>query len=124
MRILGTIIQAKLIQAIHRTPFVISLSVIQIHLKFNFLCTHTTQVCAEGNPRSLDNPKCLSYRIERLSRGESAGSAFKSWMGDGFPIHRGDVYHAINRLRKLNMNKRALEVTSIPLFLCVFAVCS
>ncbi|OWM70615.1 hypothetical protein CDL15_Pgr014288 [Punica granatum] len=31
-------------------------------------------------------------------------------MADGFPIHRGDVYHAINRLRKQKLNKRALEM--------------
>ncbi|KAL5577413.1 hypothetical protein UlMin_019112 [Ulmus minor] len=31
-------------------------------------------------------------------------------MGDGFPIHRGNIFHAINRLRKLKMNKHALEV--------------
>ena len=56
-------------------------------------------------------PSCLSYRIEKLPKGESVGLAFQSWMGDGFPIHRGDIFHAINRLRKLKMNKRALEVT-------------
>ncbi|CAA6657342.1 unnamed protein product [Spirodela intermedia] len=52
----------------------------------------------------------LSSRVERLSKGQSVVSAFQSWMGDGFPIHRGDIFHAINRLRKLRMNKRALEV--------------
>ncbi|OMO93063.1 hypothetical protein COLO4_17142 [Corchorus olitorius] len=31
-------------------------------------------------------------------------------MADGFPVHRGDIFHAINRLRKLKLNKRALEV--------------
>lgn len=37
-------------------------------------------------------------------------SVFQSWMGDGFPIHRGDIFHAINRLRKLKLNKRALQI--------------
>ncbi|XP_073272826.1 pentatricopeptide repeat-containing protein At1g07590, mitochondrial [Primulina huaijiensis] len=54
--------------------------------------------------------KSLSCRIEKLRKGESVISAFQSWMGDGFPIHRGDVFHTINRLRKLKSNKRALEV--------------
>ncbi|KDP34498.1 hypothetical protein JCGZ_11048 [Jatropha curcas] len=31
-------------------------------------------------------------------------------MREGFPIHRGDIFHAVNRLRKLKLNKRALEV--------------
>ncbi|CAL5428801.1 unnamed protein product [Camellia sinensis] len=34
-------------------------------------------------------------------------------MGDGFPIHRGHVFHTINRLRKLHFNKRALELGSL-----------
>ncbi|KMZ76117.1 putative Pentatricopeptide repeat-containing protein [Zostera marina] len=52
----------------------------------------------------------LSLRLERLQHGDSVVSAFQSWMGNGSPIHRGDIFHAINRLRKLKMNKRALEV--------------
>ncbi|KAK8935572.1 Pentatricopeptide repeat-containing protein [Platanthera zijinensis] len=51
----------------------------------------------------------LSSRVERLQSGEPIISAFQSWMGDGFAVQRGDVFHAMNRLRKLRMNKRALE---------------
>ncbi|PIN24375.1 hypothetical protein CDL12_02908 [Handroanthus impetiginosus] len=54
--------------------------------------------------------KSLCCRIEKLPRGESVASAFQSWMGDGLPIHRGDIFHAINRLRRLKSTKRALEV--------------
>lgn len=54
--------------------------------------------------------KSLSFRIEKLSKGDSVSSAFRSWMGDGLPIHRGDVFHMINRLRRLKSTKRALEV--------------
>ncbi|KZV43699.1 pentatricopeptide repeat-containing protein mitochondrial-like [Dorcoceras hygrometricum] len=54
--------------------------------------------------------KSLTCRIEKLRTGESVASAFQSWMGDGHPIHRGEVFHAINRLRKLKASKRALEV--------------
>ncbi|CAM8879089.1 unnamed protein product [Rhodiola kirilowii] len=35
---------------------------------------------------------------------------FKGGWARGLPVHRGDVFHAINRLRKLKLNKRALEV--------------
>ncbi|KAI3966087.1 hypothetical protein MKW92_044665 [Papaver armeniacum] len=52
----------------------------------------------------------LSWRVERLCKGEPVFSAFQSWMGEGLPIQRADIFHAINRLRKLKMNKRALEV--------------
>ncbi|KAL1826701.1 hypothetical protein ACET3Z_005113 [Daucus carota] len=45
-----------------------------------------------------------------LPRGESIGSAFQSWMGDGLPVQRADIFHTINRLRKRRFNKRALEV--------------
>ncbi|XP_077215147.1 tetratricopeptide repeat (TPR)-like superfamily protein [Tasmannia lanceolata] len=57
-----------------------------------------------------EEPKSLSWRIEKLPKGNSVISAFQSWMGEGFPVHRGEIFHAINRLRKLKMNKRALEV--------------
>ena len=66
-----------------------------------------------------ENPSCLSYMIEKLPKGESVGSAFQSWMGHGFPIHRGEIFHAINRLRKLKKNKRALEVSLSLSGLCV-----
>lgn len=58
-----------------------------------------------------EEAKSLSSRIEKLSKGDSVSSAFRSWMGDGLPIHRGDVFHMINRLRRLKSNKRALEVS-------------
>ncbi|KAK1293047.1 Pentatricopeptide repeat-containing protein [Acorus calamus] len=63
-----------------------------------------------GGGSSSSSSSSLSSRIERLSNGESVVSAFQGWMGDGFPVHRGDVFHAINRLRKFKLNKRALEV--------------
>ncbi|XP_020224426.1 pentatricopeptide repeat-containing protein At1g07590, mitochondrial [Cajanus cajan] len=85
------IAQLRLVQEIRRTPRGI--------LSLKLLCTQATQ-----------NQDSLSRRIEKLPKGESVGSAFRSWMRDGFPVHGGDVFHAINRLRKLNMNKRALQV--------------
>ncbi|GAB4860160.1 hypothetical protein Ancab_011638 [Ancistrocladus abbreviatus] len=69
---------------------------------------HSDTESAESN--GVEEPNCLSLRIERLTRGESVGCVFQRWMGEGFPVHRGDVFHAINRLRKLKLNKRALEV--------------
>ncbi|GMP49379.1 hypothetical protein CsSME_00016380 [Camellia sinensis var. sinensis] len=64
----------------------------------------------EGGREEEEEPKSLCWRIEKLPRTEPVGSAFQSWMGDGFPIHRGHVFHTMNRLRKLHFNKRALEV--------------
>ncbi|KAL2487787.1 Pentatricopeptide repeat-containing protein [Forsythia ovata] len=57
-----------------------------------------------------EEAKSLSWKIEKLPRGEPVASAFQNWMGNGFPIHRGDIFHAVNRLRKLKANKRAFEV--------------
>ncbi|XP_061358631.1 pentatricopeptide repeat-containing protein At1g07590, mitochondrial [Gastrolobium bilobum] len=96
--LIGFAPQRLFIEAIRRTPCGIET---HLHLKLNLklLCTQPPQ-----------NQECLSLRIEKLPKGESVGSAFRSWMGDGFPVHGGDVFHAINRLRKLKMNKRALEV--------------
>ncbi|XP_038970627.1 pentatricopeptide repeat-containing protein At1g07590, mitochondrial [Phoenix dactylifera] len=64
----------------------------------------------EGDSSEEKRSETLSSRVERLTRGESVVSAFQSWMREGFAIHRGDIFHTVNRLRKLKMNKRALEV--------------
>ncbi|KAL8143995.1 hypothetical protein V2J09_017027 [Rumex salicifolius] len=83
-------------------------------------CSNSLTYCSEAtrDDSGLDDtelvpaegPNCLSLRIERLPRREPVGLAFQKWMGDGFPIHKGDIFHAVNRLRKLKLNKRALEV--------------
>ncbi|XP_059626611.1 pentatricopeptide repeat-containing protein At1g07590, mitochondrial [Cornus florida] len=88
----------------------------QTHFDFTF-STQTPDNSSEEEESSVPNrreeeeePKTLCRRIERLGKGEPVGSAFQSWMGEGLPIHRGDIFHTINRLRKLQFNKRALEV--------------
>ncbi|KAG6605456.1 Pentatricopeptide repeat-containing protein, mitochondrial, partial [Cucurbita argyrosperma subsp. sororia] len=48
-------------------------------------------------------------RIERTPKEELVVYAFRSLMGDGFPIRRGDICHSIDCLRKLERNKRTLE---------------
>jgi hypothetical protein len=93
-------IQAKFIETLRRT-----LGGIETQLSFKFFCTQTTQ-----------NQDSLCKRIEKLPKGESISSAFRSWMRDGFPVRSADVFHTINRLRKLNFNKRALEVNFPHLF--------
>ncbi|KAI3507747.1 hypothetical protein L1887_22740 [Cichorium endivia] len=70
----------------------------------------TTDGAESSREDKEEVPKSLCGRIEKLARGDPVGSAFQSWMGDGFPIHRGDIFHTINRLRKRKFNKRALEV--------------
>ncbi|PQQ11682.1 pentatricopeptide repeat-containing protein [Prunus yedoensis var. nudiflora] len=113
MQTLYLAIQRRFVQAKPRTVYVPYFSANKISSSFkNFLCTQTpndfTEKVSESKPE--ESRSCLSYRIEKLPNGEPVGSAFQSWMGDGFPIHRGDIFHAINRLRKLKLNKRALEV--------------
>lgn len=83
-----------LVQVIRRTPC----GTVSLRL----FCAQATQ-----------NQDSLSRRIERLPKGESVGSVFRGWMRDGYPVHGGDVFHSINRLRRLNMNKRALQVSYI-----------
>lgn len=118
MRTLALLGQRRFIQAIHRTVSITSSFYNQPTTSFNFYCTQpANDVPEESYPEKQEQPKCLSLRIERLPRGEPVGSAFQSWMGEGFPIHRGDIFHAINRLRKLKLNKRALEV------ICLIQLC-
>lgn len=102
---------SRCIQAIHRQAHSISSLFAQVPFSYcSFLGTEATEKSAKGSLPVKAEAECLSYRIEKLPRGQPVGCAFQSWMGDGFPIHRGEIYHAINRLRKLQMNKRALEV--------------
>lgn len=102
---------SRCIQAIHRRAHSISSLFTQVPFSYcSFLGTEATEKSAKGSLPVKAEAECLSYRIEKLPRGQPVGCAFQSWMGDGFPIHRGEIYHAINRLRKLQMNKRALEV--------------
>ncbi|KAJ0968053.1 hypothetical protein J5N97_024970 [Dioscorea zingiberensis] len=63
-----------------------------------------------SSPEGCVPSESLSWRVERVPKGEPLLSVFQSWMGEGLAIHRGDIFHTINRLRKLKMNKRALEV--------------
>jgi len=78
--------------------------------------TSPEETCIGSEEEEEEPNKCLSLRIEKLPKGVTVGSALQSWMGDGFPVHGGDVYHAINRLRKLGRNKRALEVRILTCF--------
>lgn len=98
-------------RAIRRTV-VFSSPVNQIAYSFNSFGTETAALSFEesSKPNQEEESKSLSWRIEKLPRGEPVGLAFQSWMGEGCPIHRGHIFHAINRLRKLKFNKRALEV--------------
>lgn len=111
------------VQAIRRTPCVTSSYVVD-HTNFQASSFLTTLLSSTKSPDDTcigsdgeeESPKCLSLRIEKLPKGVTVGSALQSWMGDGFPVHGGDVYHAINRLRKLGRNKRALEVRILTWF--------
>ncbi|KAJ9172338.1 hypothetical protein P3X46_015586 [Hevea brasiliensis] len=114
MRALALLGQLRFSRATDRTFSITCLPLYQIPCSFSFLCTLTSDCPAEKKilepEEEQEAPKCLSLRIEKLSRGESVGLAFQSWMREGFPIHRGDIFHSINRLRKLKLNKRALQV--------------
>lgn len=113
----------RLVQAFRRTVSSTSSTLNTVPVRFSFLCTQTPDnLSANVLESELEGPRCLSLRIEKIPKGESIGYAFRSWMGDGFPVHRGDIFHAINRLRKLERNKRALEVAiSISLFNFLFS---
>lgn len=123
MRTVTSLLQRRFTQAIRRTLSVPYFPESQLRSTFTFLCTQTPNNVTEKilESKQAEPRSCLSYRIEKLPKDEPVRSAFQSWMGDGFPIHRGDIFHAINRLRKLKLNKRALEVTlSLPIyFVCV-----
>lgn len=126
MNFISILWKQRITSAIHQT-IVISLSKQTIH-SCQVYCLKTSDANftsekseSEKEERLVDQGmvttrNSLSQRIESVPIGESIGSTFQSWMGDGLPIHRGDIFHTMNRLRKLKLNKRALEV----LLLCPF----
>ncbi|CAN4099249.1 unnamed protein product [Withania somnifera] len=120
MNLISILRQQRITSAFHET-IVVSLSKRSIHscLIFssklsdaNFTSDNSESKKEERlvNQRMVATTNNLSQKIESIPVGESVGSAFQSWMGDGLPIHRGDIFHTINRLRKFKFNKRALEV--------------
>lgn len=117
MQTVTLLLQRRLSQSIRRTRHVPCLLASKVPSTFAFLCGQTPGTLPDETLESKqeESRPCLSYRIEKLSKGEGVLSAFQSWMRDGFPVHRGDIFHAINRLRKLKMNKRALEVRTLLL---------
>lgn len=99
--------QQFLSQALRRTVYISWTSLLpQSHFGLS------TQSDIDASSPELDNVEhsSLCKRIEKLPRDEPVCSAFQSWMGDGFPVHRGDIFYTINRLRKRRHNKRALQV--------------
>lgn len=120
MNFISILRKQRITCAIHQTV-VISLSKRSVHSHHMF-CSKTSQANfiseipeSEKEERLVDQGMVatrnnLSQRIESIPIGECIGSTFQSWMGDGLPIHRGDIFHTINRLRKRKFYKRALEV--------------
>ncbi|XP_057536389.1 pentatricopeptide repeat-containing protein At1g07590, mitochondrial [Amaranthus tricolor] len=113
MRVYTLALSRRLFAAFHQTLGV-PLKISNRKTAFAF-CTNsiTDQIDLDLQNSTSDGgetPKILSLRIERLTRGELVGCVFQKWMGEGLAVHRGDIFHAINRLRKLKLNKRALEV--------------
>ncbi|KAK6142180.1 hypothetical protein DH2020_005235 [Rehmannia glutinosa] len=119
MRIIALVLQEQsAFGAICRTLSISSFSPKNLRPIISF-CTQTpsedatipAEISSDSEKESKEGEsKSLSCRIEKLSREESVASAFQSWMGDGLPIHSGDIFHTINRLRRLKSTKRALEV--------------
>ncbi|RWW20875.1 hypothetical protein GW17_00014994 [Ensete ventricosum] len=86
--------------------FITTSAALPVLSEFDVLAQEEAAGHGEEQPRGS-----LSSRVERLRKDESVVFAFQKWMGEGSSVHRGEIFHAINRLRKLKMNRRALEVS-------------
>ncbi|XP_040382689.1 pentatricopeptide repeat-containing protein At1g07590, mitochondrial [Oryza brachyantha] len=64
---------------------------------------------APAEPR--DEPEqeggSLAQRVERSA---SVCAAIRGWMADGRAVHRGHIFHAVNRLRRRSLHRTALQV--------------
>jgi hypothetical protein len=63
----------------------------------------------------------LAQQVERAA---SVCAAMRGWMADGRAVHRGHVFHAVNRLRRHRLHRTALQVPSLPLSSCPFWCCN
>lgn len=109
------LLNQRLVQTIRQTLRVQYLPSTKIPFDLACLCTQSCNTTSDlrnetSGPREEDYKPCLSYRIEKLDVGVPILSAFQSWMSDGLPVHRDNVIDTIDRLRKLKMYRRALEV--------------
>nr|CAB3480102.1 unnamed protein product [Digitaria exilis] len=62
---------------------------------------------AEGLYNEPGQEESLARLVERAS---SVCAAMRGWMADGRAVHRGHVFHAINRLRRHRLHRTALQV--------------
>lgn len=69
---------------------------------------HKCELTYFTNPNKSE--ETFSARVEKLGTERSIVSVFQRWMGEGQPVQRGDIFHTINRLRKLHLYSRALQV--------------
>uniref|UniRef100_A0A0E0LRJ7 Uncharacterized protein n=1 Tax=Oryza punctata TaxID=4537 RepID=A0A0E0LRJ7_ORYPU len=64
-------------------------------------------VPASAEPRDeAEREGSLAQRVERAA---SVCAAIRGWMGEGRAVHRGHVFHAINRLRRRRLHRAALQ---------------
>ncbi|RLN04353.1 pentatricopeptide repeat-containing protein [Panicum miliaceum] len=62
---------------------------------------------AEGPRDESGQEGSLARRVERAA---SVCAAMRGWMADGRAVHRGHVFHAVNRLRRHRRHRTALQV--------------
>ncbi|KAL6840778.1 hypothetical protein ACP4OV_029304 [Aristida adscensionis] len=61
----------------------------------------------EGPGGEAEREGSLARRVERAA---SVCAAMREWMAAGRAVHRGHVFHAINRLRRHRLHRTALQV--------------
>ncbi|KAM0836835.1 hypothetical protein ACQ4PT_062058 [Festuca glaucescens] len=59
---------------------------------------------------SADDSEQLGTLAQRLERAASVSTAIRRWMAAGRAVHRGHVFHAINRLRRRRLHRTGLQV--------------
>ncbi|KAF0897609.1 hypothetical protein E2562_000344 [Oryza meyeriana var. granulata] len=62
---------------------------------------------AESRDEPEQEEGSLAQRVERAA---SVCAAIRGWMGGGRAVHRGHIFHAVNRLRRRRLHRTALQV--------------
>ncbi|KAL5220976.1 hypothetical protein ABZP36_025689 [Zizania latifolia] len=62
---------------------------------------------------SRNEPEQEGSLAQRVERAASVCAAIRGWMAAGRAVHRGHIFHAVNRLRRRRLHRTALQVGSI-----------
>ncbi|KAG8046581.1 hypothetical protein GUJ93_ZPchr0008g14095 [Zizania palustris] len=79
-----------------------------------FTCSGGASIALPAPPpapaESRNEPEPEGSLAQRVERAASVCAAIRGWMAAGRAVHRGHIFHAVNRLRRRRLHRTALQV--------------